>query len=721
MPVNKTIKFGFLKEWVALGAIFGAAVVFFNALFGRFAVYFFISAWPVSAIPIGAALEMVVWAVLFLFAGAVVEGFRRLSRGGIPWHRGAQAASLVVLAAVLGRTLVDVMMRRGLFRFHSAPPPRDGWLSWALPLAALGIIFLVVRFRRGCSAETYRKDGLKLGLLALLAGAVWAVIFNRAMATTQLEVPLRSSLVLLRPLYPGLAVVAIGFIAVSRYVLRRDWSVERLAGKTILAAAAAAVITSFYYGSPPRSGRPHIIVSCWDTMRSSRSPVYGYRRVTTPFLNELVPGALIFDEAYTPSNYTLPTHASFFLGLSYRAHGYHLGDGADVLRYRGEFTLADSLEDIGYRTALFTENSWVHSLDKGFSEVRFLEKTAVHADLFVGGGARAGDRVSFRRYPDRFPGRMLLDWIRYRFDPFYAFTLDRIQLRAVAELLLRSRRTGPVFLFKNWMNVHDRYHPYGEWTAGQAVERYDFSGEFDLSVHYTDHRFRELYRLVESLGQIERTVFIVTSDHGEFIGEFNLVGHHKGLFEPVIRVPLMIVHPDLDSRRVSEPVSLDRFFYLVAALAADRDRLDSRELAEIFITPEPVVAEHGFLPDEEDHSEAAAEGEDFEWSYTVIDSDWQLVVDPELRRHGSSWPREQSVFLFDLRSDPERERDLSAAHPEVVERIKEEYREYLERIPEARETRRRPGLREDVERQLRSVGYLNPASRPRDPIPAPTP
>lgn len=698
-------KYSWWRDWPALGVVFGGGVVIFNSLFGRFPVYFFIPTRPVSAIVIGGIVETIFWAAIFFALGVVAEGVRRAFRGGGSWHTGAQAASLVVLGGFLARTLVDVTVRRGLFRFHAPPAPREGWLNWGLPAAALGVFLLVMLSRRGCPAESRRRTTAFSGLLALVFSAVWALVFNRAMATTQLEVPLKSILVLLRPHLLGLAVTGLGAAGLGWIMLRRGWTVSRLAGKVGAAAAAALLLLTVYYGVFPRSDRPHIIVSCWDTIRSSRMSLYGYERETTPFLDQLAPRSLIFEEAYTPSNYTLPSHATFFLGLGYRAHGYHLGDGADVLRYRGEFTLPDQMRELGYYPVLMTENPWVQSLDKGFAEVLFLEKTAVHAELRVGGGAEAGAAVSSRRYPDRFPGRMVLDWVLYGLDPFYAFTLDRIQLRAVAELLIRSRRVGPLFLFQNWMNVHDRYHPYGEWKAGMTVAQYDFPGEFDLSIRYTDQRFRDLHRLLGSFGQLDRTVFIVTSDHGEFLGEFNLVGHHKGLFEPVIRVPLAVIHPELGGQRVPGPVSLERLYHLVSALAGGRAGINAEDLAGIFLSPDPVIAEHGFLADP-----GAGPGEsgqeEFQWSYTVIDSDWQLVYDPELRRHGSSWPGEQELFLFDIRSDPERERDVSGRHPEVVERLRGEYRGYVDRIPKSREIRRQPGLREDLERQLRAVGYL---------------
>ncbi len=695
-PVSSGIVY--IKEWGAFGLIFAGGIVVFNSLFGRFPVYFLFPIWPFLTIPASAALEVLFWVALFLLAGVLVEALRILFRGSVAWHRGGQVSMLLILESLLATVLVDVTVRRGLFRFFAPPAPKNDLLILVLPLLAALMAIAVVFACRRRPPELWAADGRKLGLLALVFSAVWALVYNRSMATTQLPLPLTSSLVLLRPHLIGLAAIALGTVLLGFVARRRGWQVSRLARFTVLAAAAATAILTIYYSFPSRDTRPHVIVSLWDAARASRLSAYGYQEPTTPFLEKLSPRSLVFDRVYSPANYTYPSHVSLFLGVSCRAHGYHLGDGADVLRYRKEITLADRLREAGYHPVLFTENSWVLAADKGFAEVRFFEKPALYADLYPGGGCEIGTRVSPRRYPQPFPGLMLLDWLRYWRDGFYAFTLDRIQLRAVAELFLRSRRTGPVYLFWNLMNVHDRYHPYGDWHYGQLVEDYDFAGEYDLALKYADQRFKDLYRLADFFGQLPRTLFIVTSDHGEFLGEYNLVGHNKGLFEPVIRVPLVFIHPDLSPRRVAAPVPLERLFNLTEMVASGGGGVESSMFEEVLSPAREAIAEYGYLEDKE--------SEEFRWSYTVLDRDWQFVYDPELKRHRSSWPPDQDVFLINVASDPSSEEDLSDVHPEIVKRMQKIYQEYLDTLPAVRGARRQPGLSENLERQLRAIGYL---------------
>jgi len=689
---------GWWRDWLALGLTFGGGLILFNALFGRFPIYLLVPGRPFLSIPVGMALEMAFWCFLSSLVGLLVEACRKICRGNFSWHRGVQVSVLLVLEAFLTVVLLDVMMRRGLFRFFAPPPPRDNWLFWGMPVISGGAGIAVTLACRNRPAELRECDGRNLGLLALLFSAVWAAVFNRTMATTQLPFPLDSSLVLLKPHLVPLAGVFLGLSLLWFVAARWRWTISHLARNTAITAMAATIFLAIYYWYPSGEKRPHILVSLWDAARAGRMSVYGYSENTTPFLGELADRAVIFDQAVTPANYTLPSHASFFLGLPYRAHGYHIGDGRDVIRYRGEITLPDRLREISYHPVLFSENPWVMAVDKGFAEARFFEKMGLYADLHLGGGCEMGAKVSPRRYPNSFPGRMLLDWLEYGRDGFYAPTLDNIQLRAVAELFLRSRRTGPVFLFWNLMNVHDRYHPYGNWKFGQLVDNYDFAGEYDLGIRYSDARFERLYRLVESLGELPRTLFLVTSDHGEFLGEFNLVGHHKGLFEPVLRVPLVVLHQDFAPRRVAAPVSLSRFFDLVEAAATGKIQAEGGNLPEVLRGRDIAVAEHGYLE--------GAESREFQWSYAVFDQGRQFVYDPQLRRHNSSWPADKKIFLFDFTSGPDSEEDISGNRPEVVENLRGLYLEYLRELPSVRKARRQEGLHNDLERQLRAVGYL---------------
>ncbi|MCP4660656.1 MAG: sulfatase-like hydrolase/transferase, partial [bacterium] len=102
---------------------------------------------------------------------------------------------------------------------------------------------------------------------------------------------------------------------------------------------------------PPRpSPRTSIVLITLDTTRRDALGVYGGDRGVTPHLDELAGSATVFERAYAPAPWTLPSHASIFTGLYPSKHG--AGVAADHLESRFE-TLPELLRRHGYLTAGF--------------------------------------------------------------------------------------------------------------------------------------------------------------------------------------------------------------------------------------------------------------------------------------------------------------------------------------------------------------------------------
>ncbi len=676
------------RGWLALGLAFGSAELIVNAGFGRFPLFLLPTFNPVLAIPVGAVSEVAVWVTISLGIGALTELGRRIFRGPDSWHFGVRVTALLILEAFVARMLLSVGMRHGIFRVFAPPKFDDGRVIAGIIIVASGVGVWAAWSRRWVDGERRRCDCLRAVLFAASLAAVYAVVYNRWMSTTVLPLPPA------RWWIGGVVLVAVLLGAVA---FRRGWKPLSLAFGFYLAALAATDLLTGWYSWPTANEKPNIVVLLWDTARAGRMSLYGYGQPTTPGLESLAPHSIVFEAAYSPSNYTYPSHVSIFLGESYRSHNYHIGGGRDYQDYQEEYPLPQRLGELGYHPVLLTENSWVLAADKGFAEVRYCPMLETYSDNF-NRECEFSARRSLRKYAEPFLGRMVVDAVEYWFDGFYAYTLENIQFRFVRELFLRSRRTGPVFLFWNWMTIHDRYHPYGNWEPGTTVKDYDFSGEYDLAVRYADERLMKFYRQLAGSDQLGETVLIVTSDHGEFLGEYGLFGHNKALFEAVLRVPLIVSHPNLQPRRVTLPVSLIDFRFLVEALTGSPDLLASEGIAENLIRRKEVIAEHGYLP-EETSTESW-------WSYSVIDSKMQYIFDPLIGTWKSNWPPDQPEFLFDRVADPLQKTNLHGTGRGNEPELKEIYSVYLKGLPEEGFTKAVDGAKAEKERKLRALGYL---------------
>jgi arylsulfatase A-like enzyme len=228
--------------------------------------------------------------------------------------------------------------------------------------------------------------------------------------------------------------------------------------------------------------------------------------------------------------------------------------------------------------------------------------------------------------------------------------------QAVATLL-RQRPTDRFFLYVHYMDVHD----------------YRLTGiSYQESVKRVDRAFGHLLELLRAYFLIEGAVVVLTSDHGEGLGEEHLLksGHgHKGdpSFEELLRVPLIISPPV--SENPTRFLRGDGVFRLIRRIAGAADR-----------EPADLGASELFLSEM--------------WYQTYRSGQWK-----SFRKRG-----EDRLRLVDLRSDPGERSDVAALHPEIAAEHARRMDELTERLA-ARGVPPSARTAED-ERRLRALGYL---------------
>ena len=107
-------------------------------------------------------------------------------------------------------------------------------------------------------------------------------------------------------------------------------------------------------GSQPLDTRPSIVVLLIDTLRADAVSAYGHVAGTTPTLDALAAGGVRYVNAFAPSPWTLPSHATLFTGLGPGEHGVGLQGRIDLAEHLP--TLAERLAAAGYETVGFSEN-----------------------------------------------------------------------------------------------------------------------------------------------------------------------------------------------------------------------------------------------------------------------------------------------------------------------------------------------------------------------------
>jgi arylsulfatase A-like enzyme len=483
---------------------------------------------------------------------------------------------VLVLSAWCGLAggLLEVATRLLLKNF--APTPRLYLMSrhfvWLAPLSNL-LLFIAT--------------GVFLALLTRLAPRFGGWLSARILAFLAIW----PTLVLLGPqIYPAAwAVLALGLAWRLVPLLERQGA--RLRPRLLISCAvlvgASLLSAGWVVGSnwqrerreaqspPPRPETPNVLFITLDTVRADHLSVYGYERPTTPTLEWLARSSIRFEEARATAPWTLPSHASMFTGRW--AEELKLGWTSFL---DGRFpTLAEYLVSHGYATAGFVANtmccSYDRRLDRGFThfEDYLLEgllplRTAWLVDRALGAVADLGMYVG--RAFDVGPFRPLHEsWASALFDDYRRLDATAIN-RAFFDWLAQERHPNrPFFAFLNYYDAHAPYIlplnvPYRFGLRPRGVDDLIFLSEFwqnidkrqvppmyrelardsyDNCVSYLDRCLAQLFAELEKRGELDRTVVVVTSDHGEEFGEHGLYDHGESLYRAEIRVPLLIRLP----------------------------------------------------------------------------------------------------------------------------------------------------------------------------------
>jgi arylsulfatase A-like enzyme len=312
---------------------------------------------------------------------------------------------------------------------------------------------------------------------------------------------------------------------------------------------------------PPASpNAPNILLIVLDTLRADHLPSYGYPRSTAPALKRVAEQGIQFDRTIAASSWSLPSHVSLLTGRYPREHGAHID------RYDGRFqTLGSAFLEHGYSTAVISANSTVFSRAQGFGPgfVSFDDSFYSPADAFT----RTIYGKQIRELALTAKGE------RYRPVRRSAESVTR-----AARGWIAAHRVRPFFLMLNYFDMHDPW-PSIDWrdelplkaSVGPARDedaddhQTPYSVEdirtkvdaYDSTLMYVDRWLSELFRYLDDEGLSGNTAVVVTSDHGEALGQHRFMFHGGSLHIEQIHVPLIIRFPGRIPAgvRVPTPVS----------------------------------------------------------------------------------------------------------------------------------------------------------------------
>ena len=395
--------------------------------------------------------------------------------------------------------------------------------------------------------------------------------------------------------------------------------------------------------TPPVRG---VLLISIDTCRADHLGCYGFPAPTTPHIDALAEESVLFENAISPCPLTLPAHCSMLTGAIPPRHG-----ARDNLHYQlapRNVTLAEILRGQGFTTAAVIGAFVLESqfgLSQGFDtyDERF-EKEDVAPDI----AERRGAEVS----------RHAVEW-------------------------LESHQDERFFMFLHYYDPHTPYEPPEPFAARFAADPY--AGE----IAYADHCIGQVIERLKALGLYDSALILVTSDHGEMLGEHGEEEHGYFIYEGAVKVPLICRLPGAAVRgRVRARVGLvDIVPTLCSLLGLPAPAgVQGEDVTLRFPGQGVKTAGRGIYCESLTPSKYGAAS-----LLGLVADRWKYVhtVRPE---------------LYDLSLDPGESNDLVAEQPERARAMEEQLRGILEGSRDAAQTGRTTVSR-DAAARLRSLGY----------------
>ncbi len=287
----------------------------------------------------------------------------------------------------------------------------------------------------------------------------------------------------------------------------------------------------------------NILLIAIDTLRADRLSCYGHQRLTSPHIDRLAEQGVLFEWFFAPHIPTHPGFTTLFTGRDVWAHMI-VSQGAKRELSEDIPTLAEILQRRGWFTAA------ADNLGRWFSR---------------------GFEVYEGYFWQRDPGQ---PWRK-------AEAVNETALRVLDEC---SKQDRPWFAFLHYWDPHTPYlppppfdrmfysgdekdpnnpsmkrvweleafsHYFASWMPGVTDIKFPCA-QYDAEIAYCDACLAHVFTFLRERGMDRDTLIIITSDHGEELDEHDLWFDHHGLYDTNLRVPLIMVHPDLPKgKRVS--------------------------------------------------------------------------------------------------------------------------------------------------------------------------
>ncbi len=484
--------------------------------------------------------------------------------------------------------------------------------------------------------------------------------------------------------------------------------------------------------------RQNVVLILMDTAKFPA--VTAVRETQDTVLQSLADRGTEYTNAFATAPWSLPSHASLFTSCYASKHGAHAGHKR---LNNDHLLLPEIFQREGYETVGVSNNTWI-SEEFGFgSGFDTFEKTWQYfqSDIDLGQIARTEDGLDKVTALGRklLNGNPIINLTNALYGQFFRRQHDDGAKRTnewINGWLTERSSSKPFFLFVNYLEPHLEYRPPEEFASdflpadishdeARQISQDAFgyiTGKIDMTdrnfkilralyraeIAYLDHRIGELKSHLVAHDEWENTIFIITGDHGENIGDHGLMDHQYCLYDTLLHVPLIIYGgsfakggtnnnlvqlTDIGPTLLDE-IELEATEYREQAQGKSfhpekasqrRDRI----IAE-YLSPQPSMEalkkRVGEIPESAHQYDRSLR--------TIRKKEWKLIK-------GSDGSHE----LYHVQSDPTESDNIADQNPDIVKHLGEEIDKWVDSFKQ----NKREGditMREETKKRLEDLGYI---------------
>ncbi|MFC1646002.1 sulfatase [Candidatus Omnitrophota bacterium] len=434
----------------------------------------------------------------------------------------------------------------------------------------------------------------------------------------------------------------------------------------------------------------NVIIVLVDALRVDHLGCYGYKRPTSPFIDTFARSGTLFKNCYAQCSWTAPSVASLFTSLYPSLHGvttseYMLPDQV--------ITIAEALRREGYVTYCYLSNPSITRLKNYNQGFDYFDDYLMKDRMLY---AVSRNLPIFKYVINTIPG------LRFQWQ-------DRDSAQIANKRIfswLDRHKDDNFFMYLHYMEPHDPYSPPYPYNAmfpyvlGNEVTR--LIASYDGEIRFFDDKFKELIWKLKSLGIYDKTLIILTSDHGEGFYEHGAGGHGHTIYEYELKVPFIIKHKDYipEWKEVIMPVRLiDIMPTVLDILDIDYEvAINGRSLYPLLKTPKSDM-------ETKDIYVELVSGVSNEYVIKgLIKGDWKYILTE------SSGLRDVQKLghdeLYNLKYDPRESHNLIDRFPDVLTNIRKEFNRYKEYCSDNAIIPPKVEIDFESVEALRSLGYL---------------